>query len=92
MIAAVCVEQCNDLIAELALFRTLLTAREAEQLQQLVERASVHYPNVSRVSDPKREAGLPGLPGRTGLRFRPIVERGRPRSRASTLLVPARVP
>lgn len=38
-------EQCDELVAELAFFRGLLTSREVEQFQALVERASFHYPN-----------------------------------------------
>ncbi|MGC4070166.1 MAG: hypothetical protein QM784_37010 [Polyangiaceae bacterium] len=38
-------EQCDDLIAELAFFRGLLTSVEIEHFQDLIERASIHYPS-----------------------------------------------
>jgi hypothetical protein len=36
-------EQCNDLVAELAFFRELLTSPETERFRELVDLASFHY-------------------------------------------------
>lgn len=50
-------EQCDDLVTELAFFRELLTSREAEQFQALVERASFHYPNYREYLRQNRKQG-----------------------------------
>lgn len=54
-------EECGDLIAELAFFRGLLTTREAEQFHELVERASFHYPNYREYLLQYRKQGYPAF-------------------------------
>jgi hypothetical protein len=54
-------EQCDDLIAELAFFRGLLTPREAERFQKLVELASFHYPTYREYLLQSEKQGYPAF-------------------------------
>lgn len=55
------IAQCDDLVAELAFFRGLLSSRETEQLRHLVELASFHYPTYREYLVQNRKQGYPAF-------------------------------
>jgi hypothetical protein len=55
------IEQCSELINDLATFRALLTSAETECYRDLLELALIHYPNYRTYLEQDRRIGYPAF-------------------------------